>query len=145
VRPATPEDTEQLIALAGDVFNGTRYSRYTFNADKCRRLGQLEGMVLLVAVDAADRPVGFLAGVITDHYFADMVYATNIALVVSQEARGSRAALKLVREFERVAKARGADEIVLGVTAGYHAPRIEKFYNALGYSTVGALTVKYGE
>lgn len=145
----TRHDVEQLIVLAGEAFTGTRYARYPVSPTKCRRIAELteqsDEVLVLVAADEMDRPVGFLAGLISEHYFADMVYATNLALYVSPEARGGRVAIKLIRHFERLARARGAQEIVLGVTAGVGAGifRTEKFYNALGYETIGASTVKY--
>lgn len=147
IRRATRWDIPQLVALAGDAFSEARYARYPFSADKARQIVHMaqdsDNIFVFVAVDADDRPVGFLAALITEHYFADMIYATNIALYVSPEARGSRAAFKLVREFERVARAKGAAEILLGVTSGVQAQRTVEFYNRLGFQTVGALTVKY--
>jgi GNAT superfamily N-acetyltransferase len=149
IRFANQFDIEHIVRLSRAAINESRYARYGIVEAKIETLvnASLESdeLVALLAVDGDDVPFGFLGGIVSHHYFADMKYATNLVVYVSPEARGSRAAIKLIREFERVAKERGADEIMLGVTAGFHAPRIEKFYNALGYQTVGALTVKYGE
>jgi GNAT superfamily N-acetyltransferase len=148
VRHATRWDIPRIVQLATVAFAEARYGRYAFNAEKAERmiLDSIDNddiAVLVVEHDSIGAPFGFLAGIVTEHYFADTIYATNIALYVSPNRRGSRAAYRLVREFERVARAKGASEIMLGVTSGVGARRTERFYNALGYSTVGALTVKY--
>jgi GNAT superfamily N-acetyltransferase len=96
----------------------------------------------LVAVQEGD-VVGLLYGIVTEHFFADMCYATNVMLYVAPEARGSWAVVKLIRRFERESRARGADEILIGNTSGINAARTVQLYARLGYHPVGANAVKY--
>lgn len=143
----TAADLPQVYALAERAYLEARYNRHPLRKEKFARLAELaenqpDSVVLLVAENGG-KLVGFMCGIVTEHYFADMVYATNLALYVTPEARGSHACLNLLRLFEQEARARGASEIMLGVTSGVQQERTARLYNALGYETVGALTVKY--
>lgn len=104
---------------------------------------QPDAVICMLCETAAGEIVGLYCGLITTHHLADMVYATNLALYVVPAYRGSSACLRLVRAFEKEARNRGAVEIMLGATSNVRAQRTERLYNALGYRTVGALTVKY--
>jgi len=150
IRHATYADLGRLLALCEEGVGESRYQRYAFNAAKAatllERALEVGDVIVLVAVDDENVVQGFFAGVVTQHYFVDMVYATNIGLYMTPAKRGGLTAAKLVREFERLARERGASEIMLGATAGgVNAVRAVSFYKKLGYQPVGALTVKYGE
>lgn len=147
VRLATVYDLPQVYALAEAAYGESRYRRHPLRREKFERLAELAEQqpdaVLLLVAEHGDSIVGFMCGIVTEHYFADMIYATNLALYVAPAARGSRACLIMIRQFEREARRRGAAEVMLGVTSGVHPERTARLYNALGYETVGALTVKY--
>lgn len=149
IRWVMRSDIPRLVELAASALLETRYARYPLDAEKVKALIHRavddQEIVVLVSVDADNVAQGFLAGVITEHYFLQMRYATNIALYVAPTLRGSRCAARLIREFERVARALGANEVMLGATSGSHMSRTAAFYDALGYQLVGAVTVKYME
>lgn len=147
VRIARSQDFTAVIDLAERGYVETRYARYPFSRDRLEKLAALimerpDELVLLVA-EHNDEIVGFLCGLISDHYFAAVKYATSMALYVAPAHRGSFAAPLLVRRFEREARARGAAEVMLAVTSGVHSAATTRFYDALGYGVLGAVTVKY--
>lgn len=94
-----------------------------------------------VAVDG-DNVIGFFVGSVAEYGFHDSRFAYDRLLFVSPTARGSVAARMLIKAFEEWAHESGATRILLGITTGVHTERTEKFYNKLGYSTVGVLTMK---
>lgn len=96
---------------------------------------------LRVAV-LGDKVIGFIAGSLARYGFYPGAYAHDRMLYVTPTARGSVAARMLIRSFEEWAKQHDADYVLMGVTTGIHTERTEKFYNKLGYATVGRLTMK---
>lgn len=89
-----------------------------------------------------DNVIGFFVGSIAHYGFHDSRFAYDRLLFVSPTVRGSVAARMLIRAFEKWATGMGASRILLGITTGVHTERTEKFYNKLGYDTVGVLTMK---
>jgi GNAT superfamily N-acetyltransferase len=135
-----------VLALSRYAHAEGRYSRYLMNADKVDQLFNLALRgedFFCVVVEHEGNIVGLMYGVVTDHFFSDMRYAANVALYVTPKLRGTWAAPHLVREFERVAVERGANEILIGTASGVDAVRTVEFYHALGYQPVGANCVKY--
>lgn len=85
---------------------------------------------------------GFMMGAMAPIAFIDGWYAFERMLYVSPEKRGSVAASLLVGAFEQWARDRDALYILLGTTTGVRPERTERFYNKMGYNTVGVLTMK---
>lgn len=143
----TADDFQAVYALAERGYAESRYGRYPLRVEKFERLGQLcqhePDVVLCVIVEEGAEIVGFLCGIVADHYFADARYATNLSLYVAPEHRGSAAAALLIVRFEREAAERGANEVMLAASSGIEPERTVNLYNAMGYQTVGGLTVKY--
>jgi GNAT superfamily N-acetyltransferase len=145
-RLAVEADIGVVGALSRDAHEEGRYSRYPMNEDKVYSLFHLALRgedFFCVVVEHEYNIVGLMYGVVTDHFFSDMRYAANVALYVTPKFRGTWAAPHLVREFERVAIERGANEILIGNASGVDAVRTVEFYHALGYQPVGANCVKY--
>lgn len=89
-----------------------------------------------------DQVVGFFIGEVAPYGFHDSVFAYDRLLFVTPDRRGGVAARMLIDAFERWAKDKGAERILLGITTGTRTDATEKFYNKLGYDTVGVLTMK---
>lgn len=94
-----------------------------------------------VAVDN-DNVIGFLIGSLSEYGFHTDLFAYDRLVYVTPDRRGGIAARTLVTEFERWAKQKGAARVLLGVTTGTRNKATERFYNKLGYETVGVLTMK---
>jgi len=86
--------------------------------------------------------IGFFMGSITSYGFDTATFAYDRMLYVTPDRRGGAAARMLIDAFERWATDKGAIRILLGITTGLHTDATEKFYNKLGYNTVGKLTMK---
>jgi ribosomal protein S18 acetylase RimI-like enzyme len=145
-RLATMADMDVVLALAARAHAEGRYGRYPMSHAKASYLfmrAQTEQEFFCVVAEQQNELVGFMVGLVCEHFFSNMTYATNIALYVTPEQRGSWAAAKLIRTFEREADARGAHEILIGAASDIKPARVLRFYHALGYQPVGANAVKY--
>ena len=146
-RLATIDDKATLVALGERAYTEARYDRYPFNRAKLEQLFDrtqtlAPAMFSIVLVDN-DRLVGMVVGLVTEHFFADMIYATFLALYVEPDKRGGFGAFKLLRHFEEECIARGADEILVGNSSNVAPARTVDLFHRLGYSIVGANAVKY--
>lgn len=142
-RLITPADTPAVLDMVVQAFSESRYVRYKLKLDALLELIETQpGTVFCLVLEDGAQLVGFLCAVVTSHYFVDITYASNIAWYVAPSHRNG--VLRLLRAYQKEARLRGASEVQLGVTAGgTGCERTERLYNALGFHTVGALTVKY--
>lgn len=85
---------------------------------------------------------GALLGMIEQYYFALDLLASELGFYVVPDKRGSSAAFKLVRDFERWAEERGATDIVVSSTSRILKRRTSKFYSKLGYEETGTVHQK---
>lgn len=86
--------------------------------------------------------IGFFVGSVAPHGFLDQVFAFDRLVYVDPKRRGTLAARALIDSFETWARNMKASRILLGVTTGIRTDATVRFYNKLGYNTVGALTMK---
>lgn len=86
--------------------------KYAASPDAERfRLLEAAGLLLVVGAFDDDKLIGYAATIISRHMHYDFNLAANDALYLAEAYRGTRAGLGLIRETERLAKARGADMI----------------------------------
>lgn len=123
VRRAAMADLDAIVAIESASF-ATPWSRASF-----RDMVVGDGALLLVAVDAGDRVVGF-AVLITA---ADEAELANLA--VAPSARRGGVATRLVEDVLARAEAAGAQEVFLEVRESNAAARA--LYAAQGFTEVG--------
>jgi len=87
--------------------------------------------------------VGFISGIVHEYFFSNRKRVSDLGFFVLPEYRGSRVALKLVKLLESWAIEKKADELHLGQTTGLDIDKTKKFYERLGFKTVGFNTVKH--
>jgi len=87
--------------------------------------------------------VGFISGIVHEYFFSNRKRVSDLGFFVLPEYRGSRVALKLVKLIESWAIEKKADELHLGQTTGLDIDKTKKFYERLGFKTVGFNTVKH--
>ena len=137
---------EQVLELARQMHEeSAAHSGMALDRRKlAERLGAAaESSTAYVMLAVRDGTVlgGFL-GTITGTFFSDELAAKDLAWFVSKERRGSVAAVTLVRDFERWARAMGAKRIFLGQSTGVDIEKTRALYEHLGYRTVGFNAVK---
>ena len=87
--------------------------------------------------------VGFISGIVHEYFFSNRKRVSDLGFFVLPEYRGSRVALKLVKLIESWAIEKKAEELHLGQTTGLDIDKTKKFYERLGFKTVGFNTVKH--
>lgn len=90
-----------------------------------------------------DEIIGFISGIVGEYFFSKRKKISDLGFYVLPEYRGSKTALKLLKEYESWAKLCGVDDIHLGQTTAIDIEKTQNFYNRLGYKTVGFNTVKH--
>jgi len=128
IRRMAERDSEVVAALAGEL--GYPNETEAIRA-RIRKIGDSD--LLLVAVDANDKPVGFIQA----HRVCiiELGFRVEIlGLVVSSSARRSGIARKLIAEMERWAKSIGAEAI--SVRSSTERIEAHLFYPALGYTKI---------
>src|SRR3990172_1927449 len=144
---ATGDDKAAMIALGARADTEARHNRSPPHLGKVERMfGHTQaanGLIFGIVLIDEGVMIGMVIGLVTEHFFADMIYAANLVLYVVPEKRGGRGAVKLIRHFERECIARGANEILIGSTSNVQPARTMELYHALGYQPIGANAVKY--
>ena len=87
--------------------------------------------------------VGFISGIVHEYFFSNRKRVSDLGFFVLPEYRGSRVALKLVKLLEAWAIEKNANELHLGQTTGLDIDKTKRFYERLGFKTVGFNTVKH--
>lgn len=90
-----------------------------------------ERIIILAIVD--DKPVGMLAGMISELLINRMKIASEVMWWMDPEYRGSRVSLELLDAYEFWATKCGANVIQLSTVETEQAERIGKLYNRRGY------------
>ena len=146
VRTARPEDADEVLDLARAMHaESERYRRLRFSEPHIRSLyAALVPTGGILVVEHAGAIVGMVVGMLVPTWFGDgsEFVASDLALYVEPEHRGTLAAPRLIRAFERWAVAHGAREVSLGVSTEIHAERTRELYERLGFKPTGYLTVK---
>ncbi len=94
-----------------------------------------------VAMDG-DEPVGMIMGQLAHYDWAPILFAYNLVWYVKPERRGSMAAFRLLRMFERWAKSRGAVHVAVGLASGVLTKKTGKALSRSGYRHMGGNFVK---
>ena len=87
--------------------------------------------------------IGFISGMHQEYFFSSNKKVSDLGFYILPEYRGSRAAIKLLKELENWAKSFGVEDLYLGQTTAINIEKTQKFYERLGYKTVGFNTVKH--
>tara|TARA_R100001163_G_C4943478_1_gene114266 strand:- start:176 stop:631 length:456 start_codon:yes stop_codon:yes gene_type:complete len=88
------------------------------------------------------RLVGVMLGAVQPEMWTQARVGVDIIWYVAPEARGGPAGLKLIRQFEKWCKSKGAEYIQMEVKAGIDNDRVGELYQRLGYQPAGGAYIK---
>lgn len=145
LRFASMDDLTALAALGQEMHAASSYAPMDFDPDRLMvTITELmdKSQFVVVAEGTNNEVIGVMLGMVTQSWFGRDMVANDLALVVKRNARGSLAAVNLVKAFVQWAKLAGAKQIRPGVTTG-HA-RAEKLFERLGFTRCGASFVMEG-
>lgn len=140
IRPATKQDIPEIVRLSETMHQESRYRTLPYNGDKFARLMArlIDSPAGMVAVAERDgQIIGAIAGVVTDHYFADATISYELGLYVEKAHRGTLAGYRLAKEYIDWAKSQGVDQVDMGITTGIDEERTGRMYERLGLHHVG--------
>jgi GNAT superfamily N-acetyltransferase len=78
---------------------------------------------------------GFMFGHVEEHWYSSRIDAFEQMLYVAKPHRGTMLAPRLIKEFEKLARDRGAANVYAGATTGMEEARTIQLYMRLGYKT----------
>ena len=111
------------------------FSRFDFDEAKVRELFEalidLNAGIAIVAEEDYEIQGGFI-GSVSPMWFGDDLVATDYALFLAEEHRGNLTAPRLVQEYVRQAKEKGAKQIFVGTCTGYESEKLAKFFERMG-------------
>jgi hypothetical protein len=144
IRFATAADEQELFTLGVRAYSESRYTRYPVSPEKFTKLFDLtqgSSMAFAFVAEERDEIVGFVIGMITEHYLFDAKYGTFLVLYTLP--RHGRVAATLLQAYEEEAQRRGAVESITGNSSGIAPARVLRWFMQQGYEFVGGNGVKY--
>jgi GNAT superfamily N-acetyltransferase len=138
----TPAKFDELFVLIEQMIAEAEFKDAILNKDKIKDLWAMSENAIYLAQEN-DKLIGFIAGMIQPYFFSERKRVTDMGFFVQPEYRGSSAAIKLIKALENWARQNNVVDICLGQTTAFKLEETQKFYNRLGYKTVGFNTVKH--
>jgi GNAT superfamily N-acetyltransferase len=145
VRVCTSEDLDSMLHLARAMHQESPVYK-VLPLDSVKLLNLAETAIsfpdlatILITTDDDGLITGMLGAISTTEFFGPSVSTCDLFLYVKKEYRGSRAAIKLVRAYQKWAESLGATRIHLGVTTGMLIKETGGLYEALGFKQSGIL------
>lgn len=148
VRTATVDDVTDLVALGRMMHRESpRFSRFAFVAGKVealiRSMIASPHMVVFVAEESGFGVIGMFGGIVGEHFFTTDRFATDVAVFVVPQFRGTSAFPRLLQAFESWATEQGVLEIAPGISTEVSPERTLALYEQKGFRLSGSMVVKY--
>lgn len=139
IRNATLSDIPSILELSEAMHRESRFKLFDYDKEKVTQLlttliNNEYGIVIVVDDDGI---LGGIMGIVSEHYFGRDKMASDLALFVQQDSRGTKIAIKLIKEYIVQATAKGAVDICISNTTGYEPESVGRFYQMLGFNRVG--------
>ena len=136
IRPSFPDEFDRLSVLLADAHQESRYRRYDLDFDKCRQLFEqqfVNGNIICFVAVKDEEIAGFGGFLVTPHFFGNDLVAGDFMVSVTPEHRGSSAAFRLLKAYEKWATSLNVVEITLGISTGINVAETSSLYERLGY------------
>ncbi|MDO9100504.1 MAG: GNAT family N-acetyltransferase [Caldisericota bacterium] len=142
VRQADLGDIPAFVAMGREMHGESIFREYDFDEPKLyeyfRNLIESDwGIVHTLVKDG--EVIGGFAGLIWPHFFGNDKQSADIALFITEQHRGSRAAVSLLKAYVEDAKAKGASQILIANSTGFEQERVVQLFESVGFQKVGAV------
>jgi len=115
------------------------YNKYEWDNESCYNLLidtiENDNMCGYLVYDD-DLICGMILGYVNKLYFSKEKCLYENLLYVIPEKRGSSAAYKLVKSWEKFGQDKGARDVWAGVSTGINSKKAKAFYNKLGFEDI---------
>lgn len=142
------EDALVLLQMGKDLFDESHFSEdETFNPQRVWTIFELTLKMpnkFFICYDKTEDGIirgGFLAQA-TTHYFSDELFATDMAVFIRPEYRGSTTFFKLLRAAETWARQIGAGKFRLSHNTGINTESGLRTFERAGYKRDGYILTK---
>lgn len=142
IRQFEPEDWPEFIRLMHALHEEGATSTLRFSERDMLQNIKRPGLFHILAIDPAGNVVGVCMGWVEKTFFGPDMVAHQHIFYVRPEARGSVYGKELMSAFEMWAKDSGAKEIWVSQATGINVERTQRFFNILGFETVGCIARK---
>ena len=141
IRSLEYADIPETVELARKFVEESAFSRFQFSHEKMAANLSMAithpHMAFCHVVEHDGRLVGALVGYINEFFFGHDLIASDSGWFILPEYRGSRSAVKLLKNFEAWAKANGAKEVAMGISTDVSPEKTGALLQKLGYVHVG--------
>ena len=141
VKQLEESDLKEFYDLLKQMIVESEFSYATLNENKIFNLFKSPDVKYFLATKE-EKIVGFIGFIKHEYFFSNRKRVSDLGFYVKKEFRGTKAALLLLKKAEEWAKSVGVEDIHLGQTTASEIEKTQKFYNKLGYKTVGFNTLK---
>ena len=147
-RKPRPEDFEDIHALGQWMQENSHFANNGWCSRKIYTIVSLaqnpDSNIFLRVCERNNKIIGFFVGSVSEYFFSDKIIAQDMVLVFHPNERQniSRDIIRLIKDFEKWAKEKGATEVAIGITSGIAGEGYPKLLKRLGFNQVGILTKK---
>jgi len=133
---------EEFFEIVTKMVAEAEFCEAVPEVSKIKRMFAMPTNVAFGAFDDS-KLIGFITGMYHEYFFSSNKKVSDLGFYILPEYRGSRASIKLLKELENWAQSFGVEDLYLGQTTAVNIEKTQKFYERLGYKTVGFNTVKH--
>lgn len=144
IRKMKEEDAQRVYEMGWDLahhedscFKICKYDEEVVKDNVKNLWTKNPNYLALVAEDENKHVYGMFVGFINYFFFSHRVWAGELFLYIDKNKRGTYAAIKILKKFERWAKLKGACQIRPGIINNININRTRDLYVKLGYDVVG--------
>lgn len=133
VRAATVADLPRFEQCAREFYAASKHLRNFDIGRFCEAWGQwmTSGIGVIFMAESADEPVGAIGGIVYPEIYSGELIGTEFFWFVRPGHRG--AGMRLYREFEAWARAKGCTQIRMVHLADSMSEKLHRLYVALGF------------
>jgi GNAT superfamily N-acetyltransferase len=142
IQKLTDSFLAEFYDLAEKMIAESEFSYAKLDIPTLYNLIKLPNVVYFLAIEN-NKIIGFIGACAHTYFFSARKRISDLGFYVDPKYRGSRAALKLIKELEAWAKSLEIEDIHLGQTTATEIEKTRNFYERIGYKTVGFNTIKH--
>ena len=139
LRACSVDDVPALLPLLeGVMLESDRYKNMTPEYDYVTE--QIYFLIehgIALCVEQDGEIAGVMLGVVSSPWYSSRLEAAEFILAVSKDKRGGWMAVRLIKEFQRLAKEKGAWRMHAGATLGINDWLVKALYRRLGFTDFG--------
>lgn len=145
IRDATLADVPAMVQLGFMLRNESIFKDSDFDKPKVAQLfeqliTQPHGIVILAQGEDGEIVGGFV-GAVMEHYFGHDLMSFDYAVFIKKDRRGGFTAPRLINEYKRQAKEKGAKIIMLAPSVDINIEKTAELFERMEFRRIGYVMV----